>query len=538
MEKSIPSKWVWASDLQDGTYRNPVLYADYSDPDVIRVGGDFFMVASSFSFMPGLPVLHSKDLVNWRVISYAVQRLPFPNYDQPEYGKGVWAPSIRFHDNWFRVFFSTPDEGIFMTTSADPFKGWEPLTHVKQTRGWIDPCPFWDDDGKAWLVNAFAKSRIGFKSILHLSPMKPDGTALLDEGVYIFDGTLKHPTIEGPKMYKRNGFYYIFAPAGGVKSGWQTVLRSTSIHGPYEDKIVLHQGGTDINGPHQGGWVDTEAGGHWFIHFQDRDAYGRITHLQPMRWVDDWPFIGEELIEDGIGEPIQRYKKPVEVQCPVQVPETSDNFEGEHLGMQWQWNANPQPCWFSLKERQGFLRLYNGNWSNVEKPLLYHTPNMLTQLFQGPAFSACVKLQFFPAQTGDMAGLAVLGNEYAAVVIERASKGNRIVFLQGAVDEGVETREELGEAEGALPARNRCSDNRGEMGFESDNTIFFRVTVHEGGFCTFSYSFDGECFIEVKHSFVAVPGAWVGARIGIFARNVQTANSFGHADFDWFRVEK
>lgn len=253
MEKSIPSKWVWASDLQDGTYRNPVLYADYSDPDVIRVGGDFFMVASSFSFMPGLPVLHSKDLVNWRVISYAVQRLPFPNYDQPEYGKGVWAPSIRFHDNWFRVFFSTPDEGIFMTTSADPFKGWEPLTHVKQTRGWIDPCPFWDDDGKAWLVNAFAKSRIGFKSILHLSPMKPDGTALLDEGVYIFDGTLKHPTIEGPKMYKRNGFYYIFAPAGGVKSGWQTVLRSTSIHGPYEDKIVLHQGGTDINGPHQGG---------------------------------------------------------------------------------------------------------------------------------------------------------------------------------------------------------------------------------------------------------------------------------------------
>lgn len=519
MDTSKASSLVWVSDLQDGTYRNPILYADYSDPDVIRVGSDFFMVASSFNYMPGLPVLHSKDLVNWQVISYVVQSLPFPNYDQPEYGKGIWAPSIRFHDGRFWVFFSTPDEGIFMSTSADPFKGWESLTHVKKIKGWIDPCPFWDDDGKAYLVNAFAKSRIGFKSILHLSRMKPDGTELLDEGVHIFDGNLRHPTIEGPKMYKRNGYYYIFAPAGGVKPGWQTVLRSSDIYGPYEDRIVLNQGETSVNGPHQGGWVQTENGGDWFIHFQDRDAYGRITHLQPMRWVDDWPFIGEDLNGDGIGEPVQRHKKPVDLRLPVRVPDTSDNFDHDSLGLQWQWNANPQACWYSLKKRKGFLRLYTGKWSNADKPLLYHLPNLLTQLFQGPSFTSCVRLEFSPEKIGDMAGLAVMGNEYAAVVIEKTSEENRIVFYQGQAIDG---------------ERN---ETRKELNLAPVNTVFFRVIVSQEAVCNFSYSFDGEGFLECTDSFAAVPGGWVGAKLGIFAANGVHADSLGYAEFDWFKVE-
>ncbi len=520
MDKSKNSGLVWVSDLQDGTYQNPVLYADYSDPDVIRVGSDFFMVASSFNYMPGLPVLHSKDLVHWQVISYVVQRLPFVDYDQPEYGKGVWAPSIRFHDGRFWVFFSTPDEGIFMATSVDPFKGWEPLTHVKKAKGWIDPCPFWDDDGNAYLVNAFAKSRIGFKSILHFSRMKPDGTALLDEGVHIFDGTVKHPTIEGPKMYKRNGYYYIFAPAGGVKPGWQTVLRSTEPFGPYEDRIVLHQGETDINGPHQGGWVDTEAGEHWFIHFQDKDAYGRITHLQPLRWVDDWPVIGEDVNDDNIGEPVQRFRKPEVAPCPVIVPKTSDDFDAENLGLQWQWNANPQPYWFSLTQRKGFLRLYAGKWSKADRPLLYHTPNILTQLFQGPVFTATARLEFFPGAAGDMAGLAVLGNEYAAVVIQKTPGGNRIVFNRGTMidEERIETGMELDQAPGSL--------------------VFFRVKVACEACCTFSYSFDGDCFKEIADSFSAVPGGWVGAKLGVFARNAVNSAGTGYTDIDWFTVEK
>lgn len=518
MEKN-KTRLVWVSDLQDGTYRNPVLYADYSDPDVIRAGGDFYMVASSFNYMPGLPVLHSRDLVNWRVISYVVLRLPFADYDQPAYGKGVWAPSIRFHNGRFWVFFATPDEGIFMSTTEDPYKTWEPLTHVKKTKGWIDPCPFWDDDGKAYLVNAFAKSRIGFKSILHLSRMKPDGTALLDEGVHIFDGTIHHPTIEGPKMYKRNGYYYIFAPAGGVKPGWQTVLRSKDVYGPYEDRIVLHQGETGINGPHQGGWVDTETGEHWFIHFQDRDSYGRITHLQPLHWANDWPYIGEDNNGDGIGEPVQRFKKPVKSVCPVQVPDTSDDFDNDMLGLQWQWNANPQSCWYSLTQRKGFLRLYAGKWSNTENPLLYQTPNLLTQLFQGPAFTVTTRLEFFPKAVGDMAGLTVFGDDYAAVVIERTTAGSMVAFYRGAAREDMreETHEELEEA---------C-----------EGSVFFRVTVAEGAVCTFSYSFDGECYSKVTGSFIAAPGRWVGAKLGIFARNAMSSDSPGYADFEWFHVE-
>lgn len=302
---------VWQPDQDDGTYRNPILYADYSDPDMIRVGEDFFMVASSFAMSPCLPVLHSKDLVNWKIVNHVFRTFPDSSYDLPRHGDGVWAPSIRYHDGYVWVFFGAPDEGIYMSKTKDPFGEWSPLHLVKKVKGWIDPCPFWDDDGKAYLVHAFARSRIGFKHILQVCEMKPDGTELLTEGTYIFDGTENHPTIEGPKIYKRDGYYYIFAPAGGVPTGWQSILRSKNIYGPYEDKIVLAQGNSPTNGPHQGAWVELENDEHWFIHFQDKGPYGRITHLQPMTWTDDgWPQMGINQTVDGVGEPVLQWKKP------------------------------------------------------------------------------------------------------------------------------------------------------------------------------------------------------------------------------------
>lgn len=513
------SQNVWQADLQNGYYKNPILFADYADPDAIRVGDDFYMVASSFNYMPGLPVLHSKDLVNWKVISYVVDKLPFPNYNKPEYGKGIWAPSIRFHNNKFWVYFATPDEGIFMSTTTDPFKGWEPLTHVKKTKGWIDPCPFWDDDGNAYLVSAFAKSRIGFKSILHLSRMDSDGTRLLDEGVHIFDGSVNHPTIEGPKMYKRNGYYYIFAPAGGVKPGWQTVLRSKNIYGPYEDKIVLHQGKTKINGPHQGGWVDTKSGEHWFIHFQDRDAYGRIVHLQPMEWVNDWPVMGKDTDGCGIGEPVEEYKKPDVggVFC-VQTPDTSDDFNNNVLGLQWQWNANPQEHWYTLKERKGFLRLYTLNNSN-NTGLLYYAPNILTQLFQAPEFNASVKLQFSPEKVGDKAGIVIFGEEYMYLAIEKTPERNKIVCCCGSPN-GTEYTEQLIESQ--------CAQQE---------TVIFSVDVKDEAVCSFSFSYDGLNFHKTGKLFHAVAGRWVGAKLGIFALNSKE-DSAGFADFDWINISK
>ena len=222
---------------------------------------------------PALPILHSRDLVNWTIVGHAAARLPSPRYDTPQHGKGVWAPSLRVHDGRFWIYFGDPDLGIFMTSAVDPRGPWEPLTLVQSASGWIDPCPLWDDDGSVYLVHAWAKSRAGFNSVLTLRRLSADGRRLADDtAVTVFDGTTSHPTIEGPKFYKRDGYYYIFAPAGGVTNGWQTVLRSKSVtrtvRGAHRAEARAHA----VNGPHQGGWIETPSGESWFMHFQDRGA--------------------------------------------------------------------------------------------------------------------------------------------------------------------------------------------------------------------------------------------------------------------------
>jgi unsaturated rhamnogalacturonyl hydrolase len=256
-----------------------VLFADYSDPDVIRVGDRYYLTASSFANVPGLPILESKDLKEWKLLGHAIRKLG-PEFDQPQHGNGVWAPSIRHHGGWFWIYFGDPDRGIYMTRAREAKGPWEPLTLVHAAKGRIDPSPLWDDDGQMYLVHAWAKSRAGFNGVLHVNKLSPDGKRVIDEGVMVFDGREQHPTIEGPKFYKRNGYYYIFAPAGGVKRGWQTVLRAKNVYGPYEPKIILE------NGLHQGGWVDA-----WFVHFQDLGAYGRVVHRNPLKWVNEWPEI-------------------------------------------------------------------------------------------------------------------------------------------------------------------------------------------------------------------------------------------------------
>jgi beta-xylosidase len=338
---------LWITDQEDGTYQNPIIYADYSDPDVIRVNGDFYLVSSSFNCTPVLPVLHSKDLINWKIISYVSENLPSALFDRPQHGKGCWAPSIRFHSGEFYVYYGDPDFGIYMSKAKNPSGPWEPLLRINEVKGWIDPCPFWDDDGNAYLIHAWAKSRVGFNSVLHINRMSSDGTQVTGDSVMIFDGHKNHPTIEGPKLYKRNGWYYIFAPAGGVGPGWQTVLRSKNIFGPYEDKIVLAQGTTHINGPHQGGWIETQTGESWFVHFQEHGAYGSIIHLQPMKWKEDWPVMGIQSTSNGTGEPVLKWKKPNVGQIyPICNPQTSDEFDSTTLGLQWQWHANHSDQWY------------------------------------------------------------------------------------------------------------------------------------------------------------------------------------------------
>ena len=369
------SAQLWTPDLGNGKYKNPIIYADYSDPDVIQVGEDFYMVASSFNCMPGIPILHSKDLVNWTIINHVYERLPLEKYDKPQHGNGAWAPSIRYHDNTYYVYFCTPYDGLFVAVADHPAKKWD-LQHIVDAEYWEDPCPIWNDDGNAYLVRS---KLCGNELFLH--KLSPDGMQVLDNGVSIYRDTTQ-PTIEGPKFLKKNGNYYILAPAGGVPAGWQTVLRSKNIYGPYEAKIVLHQGDTDINGPHQGGLVELPSGESWFIHFQDKDPYGRIVHLQPAHWVDGWPLMGVDLDGDGIGEPVTEFKKPdVGRIYPELIPQTSDEFNEKQIGLQWQWHANPKENWHTIGN--GKLRL-NAIKNISQGGDLWMVSNLLLQKIPSP----------------------------------------------------------------------------------------------------------------------------------------------------------
>ncbi|HEX3083021.1 MAG TPA: glycoside hydrolase 43 family protein [Pyrinomonadaceae bacterium] len=512
---------VWLADNGDGTYRNPIIHADYSDPDAIRVNDDYYLVASSFNCVPGLPILHSKDLVNWEIIGHALRRQPPEEiFRKPQHGNGVWAPAIRYHNGEFFIFYPDPDRGIYMVKAQDAGGPWSEPILVKQAKGWIDPCPLWDSDGKAYLVSAMAASRSGIKSILIVSRMSEDGTKLLDDGAIVFDGHDENPTVEGPKFYRRNDYYYIFAPAGGVENGWQLVLRSKNVYGPYEARKVLAQGKTAINGPHQGAWVDTQTNESWFIHFQDKGAYGRIVHLQPMKWAADWPVIGVDPDGDGVGEPVLSYKKPnVGRSWPVVTPSESDEFNQNVVGSQWQWQANPASNWAFPASALGFIRLFN-----VPLPADYRNfwdvPNLMLQKFPAAEFTATTKLTFTPRADNEKTGLVVMGLDYAYLSIQRKA-GDILVAQTVCKDADRHTAE----VEGS-PVKVRS------------NMIYLRVTVAQNAICRFSFSVDGVNFSAIGEPFTARPGRWIGAKVGIFAVGAGAEREMGYTDFDWFRVQR
>ena len=519
----------WIPDRGDGTYRNPVLFADYSDPDAVRVGDDYYLVSSSFLATPGLPILHSKDLVNWTIINHALAvQVPADHFAAARHGEGVWAPAIRFHGGRFWITYPDPDYGLYLTTATDPAGTWTPPVLIKGGRGLIDPCPFWDDDGQLYLVHGWAKSRAGISNLLTLHRLSEDGTKLLDAGEIIIDGN-KIPdwnTLEGPKLYKHHGYYYVFAPSGGVGHGYQAVFRSKSLHGPYEHRNVLDQGRTPINGPHQGAWIDTPTGEDWFLHFQDLGAYGRVVHLEPMAWHDDWPVIGADPGGTGKGEPVLVHRKPdVGRVWPITVPQTSDEFDGGTLGLQWQWNANPRADWTSLSARPGFLRLASvpapatRNNGSPAGNSLYDIPNFLLQKFPSSAFTVTTSLQFSPADEGERAGLVVFGFDYAWVGLRRTATGLRLVYdvNRGANRPGAQESEVSGIDAPASP-------------------VFLRVTVGENAICQFAFSFDNRDFTPIGKPFQASGDRWIGAKVGLFASARPSAQATGFADFNWFRV--
>jgi beta-xylosidase len=407
-----------------------------------------------------------------------------------------------------------------MVKATNPAGPWSEPLLVQSGKGFIDPSPFWDEDGKAYLVYALAGSRAGIKSVILINRMLPDGTKLIGNSVMLIDGHQKHPTIEGPKIYKRNDWYYVFAPAGGVPAGWQMVMRSKNIYGPYNDKIVMAQGKSDINGPHQGAWVDTKTGENWFLNFQDLGAYGRVLHLNPMKWINDWPVIGVDNDGDGCGEPVRTFKKPnVEKAYPKITPPESDEFNGNDLGLQWQWHANYQTTWGFPSGNLGFFRL-NCIPRPTEAVNFWNVSNLLLQKFPAPEFTATAKLTFDARFDGEEVGLLVMGMDYGRITIKRE---NGKLVVQSAV---------------CMQADKGGKEELSEVQPIETNILYFRVRVQKGAQCIFSYSTDDVMFTNLGSSFKAREGRWIGAKVGLYALREGIINDAGSADIDWFRVEK
>jgi beta-xylosidase len=512
---------VWVADNGDGTYKNPILYADYSDPDVCRIGDDFYMTASSFNCVPALPILHSKDLVNWELINYALSKQPpYDVFDKAQHGNGVWAPCIREHNGEVYIFYPDPDYGIYMIKTKDPAEAWSEPILIKEGPGIIDPAPFWDEDGKAYLAYAFAGSRAGTKSVLMLCSMNSDGTKANEDDIVIFDGHVDNTTVEGPKLYKRNGYYYVFAPAGGVKPGWQLVMRSKSIYGPYEAKKVMEQGSTNINGPHQGAWVTTTTGEDWFIHFQDQYAYGRVVLLEPMTWKEDWPVMGVDYDKNGIGEPVSTYKKPnVGKTYPIATPPESDEFNGHTQGLQWQWHANKKRTYGYPSANYGYFRL-----NCIPKPdnyvSLWQVPNIIAQKFPADKFTVTTKFEFIPNFDNEELDFIIMGRSYSYLSVKQVNGQLKLYQVN------------------CKQADKGNSEVATEIADLTSGQLYFRVVVSEGAKCQFYYSYNNKKYTKAGSEFEADAGMWIGAKVGFTALREGVINNAGYANLDWFRVEK
>ncbi len=491
-------RYPWIPDNGEGTFSNPIIHADYSDPDVIRVGDDFWMTASSFNCTPGLPILHSRDLVNWRLVNHAIRNVPHPSYAGVRIGGGVWAPAIRHHAGKFWIVFPMPDEGIYVTCADDPAGRWEEPWCLHEAKGWIDPCPFWDDDGLAYLAHAYAFSRSGLKERIHLRPMSPDARTLLGEGRELFH-TPHHLYLEGPKIHKLGGWYYIMCPGGGVQTGWQVAFRSRDIWGPYEEKVVLAQGDTPINGPHQGALVDLADGSWWFVHFQDCGPFGRITHLQPVNWVDGWPLCGE--VRNGVSQPVARWPKPVQGFGP-EIPATSDDFSSLTLKLQWQWQANHEDAWYSLSERAGWLRLFRQPGA-VDELTTY--PRFVAQKFPARTFRVKTTLDLRSGAIGSVAGLGLISGAGAQFVGLRRAGAGFDLLLGGPSGLEVLATADSGETDLSV-----------EVG--ADGSFHFLVAA---------------CPQLESRRFTAKEGGWIGAKVGLFHLGTEAAAT-GFADFGPF----
>lgn len=481
-------------------YKNPIILGDYSDPDVIRYKDSFYLVSSSFNHTPIIPILKSKNLVDWKLIRYVADKLPFDKFNEVCHGEGVWAPSIRFHNGYFYIAVPFPDEGIWIYRTNDIEKGEFECWPIIEGRGYEDPCPIWTEDGRCFVVFAFVKSRIGFNSCLAIHEFSPDlKTKITNDYKIIFDGHNTQPTIEGPKFYYRNNMYYILAPAGSVKTGWQTALRSKNVYGPYEEKIVMCQNDSPINGPHQGALVDLKDGNDVFIHFQDAKAYGRIVHLQPVTWYNDWPIIGHanDLLLNGT--PVLEHDYFIDLKSNYKL-DTSDTFNNK-LSLMWQTPANKNIDFYSFDNGLKLKCLSN------DMPLNKYPYLLLAKLCY-KSFKIKTELNIDFKNNNDMAGLVLMGQEYTYICIELDNNIKHIRIKKGKFN-------------------NEFDEIIYDEIIDSNNIILNLKYDYPN---TYMLGYNGK---YIKQKFIAYPGRWIGAKYGIFARGNKEGSK---ATFKYFKV--
>jgi len=501
------------SDNGDGTYANPVIAADFPDPDVIRVGSTYYMVNTTMFIFPGVTILKSHDLVNWQYCSNAVPRFDFnPCYDLDgcnRYGHGQWATSLKYHNGKYYLLFITLDEGGFLCTATKPEGPWE-IRHLP--KGFYDPGLFFDDDGKIYAAHGYSKI---FITELDTN-FAPKGNDSL-----VFTGDIRRG-LEGTHVYKVDGYYYLYSTYGGL-DGFQAALRSKNIYGPYEEKVVIRDTTHGVNfGIHQGALIETQTGEWWTMLFVDNGAFGRFPSLQPVTWDNGWPMVGVN------GKAVVTYMKPnVGKEFPAVSLPTSDEFDSTGLAMQWGWNHNPDTTKWSLTERPGYLRLHTARIvDSLPKAVNTLTQRMFAYYSDSLASIATTKMEFREMREGDVAGLAIFQDPYAYVGIKKENGHNYLVM----VNDG------------------KTIDSSAVEG----STIYFRASTIHGsgaaqyyerkvasgtGTASFSYSLDNRSYVkfgdELRMKFNLK--IFTGNKFSLF--NYATKALGGHVDFDWFRTD-
>ena len=500
-------------------FKNPMMWADTPDPDVIRVGDDYWLVTTTMHLMPGAPVMHSKDLVNWKTVSYVFPSLhDTPKYDMnggTVYGRGQWATSIRYVDGTYYIYFSPNDEPFkgYVYTSKDPRKGW---TLAHRIPHFHDASLFFDDDKRAYIFYGTGEMK---ELMPDLSGVKPGGR----QGKVFERDEEETGLLEGSRFIKHDGRYYLIMiswPNG--KPRRQVCYRADNIEGPYEKKVILEStfGGFPYAG--QGTIVDDGKGNWYGVIFQDRGGVGRVLTRMPCTWKDGWPMLGDEngKIPTVMGKPLAGFSDGEIV--------SSDDFDSERMNIDWQWNHNPVNEAWSLTERKGWLRLRTSRVTDN----LYLAPNTLTQRMEGPECSGIVKMDISHMKDGDIAGFSAFNGDAGVVKIVKDGKKVFVVADSQNV--------ELTDKEKSVTKVDVTESYRQQL--RKQKEIYFRIDANfrpGKDVADFYYSTDGKDWVKVLEGYKMIfdyRRFFMGSKFAIF--NYATKKTGGYVDIDWFNYSK